>query len=110
MWRGAAPVATITARACMTAGRGRQREGAVRVALDPFDPFIGDPGAEFLRLLLHAHHQLGAHDAFGEAREVLDFGGGGQLPARLRAGQQRAATGSPARCKSRRCIPRNRCR
>lgn len=27
------------------------------------------------------YHQLLAHDALGEAREVLDFGGGGELAA-----------------------------
>src|SRR3546814_1510827 len=39
--------------------------------------------AEAQRLLAKAHHQLGAHDARGEAGEVLDFGGEHQLATRL---------------------------
>ena len=38
-----------------------------------------DLGSEANGLRLHLVHQLLAHDAVGEAREVLDFGGGGEL-------------------------------
>ena len=49
-------------------------------------------GAEAGGLLAEVHHQLGAHDALGEAGEVLDLGGEHQLAAGLVAG---AATARP---------------
>ena len=49
-------------------------------------------GAEAGGLLAEAHHQLGAHDALGEAGEVLDLGGEHELAAGLVAG----ADGSPS--------------
>ena len=50
-------------------------------------------GAEAGGLLPEAHHELGAHDALGEAGEVLDLGGEHQLAAGLVAG---ADDGSPS--------------
>jgi len=41
------------------------------------------------RLRLHLLHEPGALDRLGEARIVLDFGGDGELPARLDALHQR---------------------
>ena len=39
-----------------------------------------------LGLRLHLLHQPGALDGFGEARIVFDFGGDGELAARLQTG------------------------
>ena len=50
-----------------------------------------DLGAEALGLLPEVHHELGAHDAVGEAGEVLDVGRQHQLAARLVAGRRRLA-------------------
>ncbi len=41
-----------------------------------------------LGLLLHLVHQPGPLDGVGEARIIFHFGGDGQLPARLDAGDQ----------------------
>ena len=41
-----------------------------------------------LGLRLHLLHQPRALDGFGEARIVLDFGGDGELPARLDTADQ----------------------
>src|SRR3546814_3542843 len=59
--------------------------GGVRVAdpdaegaggeVDAGDLLGADVSAEAQRLLAKGHHQLGAHDALGEAGEGLDFGG-----------------------------------
>ena len=38
-----------------------------------------DLGAEALGLLAHVVHQLGTTNSLGEAGEVLDIGGGGEL-------------------------------
>ena len=51
---------------------------------------VGDElGAQMLGLCLHLVHQPGALDGVGEARIILDFGGDGELAARLDAGDQR---------------------
>ena len=53
------------------------------------DVVVDDLGAEALGLLLHLGHEVRAHDALGEAGEVLDVGGVHQLAAGLdRAGDQ----------------------
>ena len=77
------------------AGRVDDGEGLVHVAvadgdaldvaveLELGDVVVDDLGAEALGLLLHLHHQVGAHDALGEAGEVLDLGGLHQLAAEL---------------------------
>ena len=69
------------------ARRGFHQETAVVTFFDRLDVLELDPGAEFLRLLLHPAHQFGPHHAFGKSREILHLGGGGELPARLGAGQ-----------------------
>ena len=48
-------------------------------------------GAEPRCLLAHVLHQFGAHDAVGEAGEVLDLGGEHELPAGLVGGGRRLA-------------------
>ena len=50
-----------------------------------------DLGAEAGGLLPEAHHELGAHDALGEAGEVLDLGGEHELATGLVAGRRRLA-------------------
>jgi hypothetical protein len=57
-----------------TEGPGREVDGG--------DGLGEDAGAEALRLVAAALHEVAAHDARGEAREVLHDGGGGELPAR----------------------------
>ena len=54
---------------------------ARQVELD--DVLVEDLGPELLGLLLHLGHELGAHDAFGEAGEVLDLGGVHELTTGL---------------------------
>ena len=63
---------------------GAEGEGALfEVDLDrPLELHLG---AEAPGLLAHAVHQLGAEDPFGEAGEVLDVGGDGELAAGLAA-------------------------
>ena len=60
---------------------GGDTEGAGR-EVDGGDGLGEDVGAEAEGLRAAAFHEVGAHDAVGEAREVLDIGGGGELPAR----------------------------
>jgi hypothetical protein len=78
------------------AGRDDERLGGVRVAahLEPErmlrEVDLGDVAeherrAEPLGLLAEDLHHVRAHDAFGEARVVLDVGGDGELPAGLGA-------------------------
>lgn len=66
-------------------------EGDVEVSFWGFgeglDLGVFDAGAEFFCLGLHFHHEFWAHDAFWEAWEVFDFGGGGELSAGLGAGE-----------------------
>ena len=45
--------------------------------------------AEFFGLRLHAHDEVGAIDAFGEAREIFHRGGGGELAAGLQSLQDK---------------------
>jgi hypothetical protein len=47
-----------------------------------------DLGFKALGVLFHALHQHRAGQAVDVARPVVDFGGGGQLTARLHAGDQ----------------------
>jgi hypothetical protein len=54
---------------------------ARQVELD--DVVVDDLGAELLGLLLHLRHEVGTHDALGEAGEVLDLGGVHELAAGL---------------------------
>ena len=54
--------------------------------VDPGDLLGADVGAEAHGLLAHAHHELGAHDAVGEPREVLDLGRQHELATGLVAG------------------------
>jgi hypothetical protein len=51
--------------------------------LDRGGVVVDDAGAEPLGLRAHLLHEVGAHDALGEAREVLDLGRRGQRAARL---------------------------
>ncbi|MCY1524240.1 hypothetical protein D9M68_591670 [compost metagenome] len=63
--------------------------------VDGVDVVEDDLGLEALGVLLHALHQRRAGQAMGVARPVVDFGGGGQLAARLHAGdQQRLEVGA----------------
>ena len=55
----------------------------VAVEVDADDVVEQDLGAEALGLLLHLDHEVGALDALGEAREVLDLGGLHELTAGL---------------------------
>ena len=50
------------------------------------DVVVNDLGVEALGMLLHALHQRRAGEAFDVARPVVHFGGGGELTARLDAG------------------------
>ncbi|MCY1412397.1 hypothetical protein D9M71_278000 [compost metagenome] len=50
------------------------------------DVVVNDLGVEALRMLLHPFHQRGAGQAFHVARPVVYLGGGGELTARLDAG------------------------
>lgn len=59
---------------------GRELEGSLgEVQLG--DSLADDLCAEALGLLPHGVHELASHYAIGEAGEVLDIGGGGQLAA-----------------------------
>ena len=81
----------------LRAGRQHQRLGEIDIAGIAFDPerapgeidlvdVIGNKlGADMGRLLGHLLHEPGALDHIGEARIVLDVGGGGQLTAGLDA-------------------------
>jgi hypothetical protein len=61
----------------------------VALELELGDVVEDDLGAEALGLLLHLHHEIGAHDALREAGEVLDLGGLHELAAELdRAGDE----------------------
>ena len=62
-------------------GAGGDAEGAGR-EVDGGDGLGEDPGPEAHGLGAAAVHEVGAEDAVGEAREVLDVGGGGELPPR----------------------------
>ena len=86
----------------LRAGADDDRVGRVLLIADPHlerplaevdrgDLLGQELGTETLRLLTELDHQLGAHDAVGEARVVLDLGGQHQLPARLIAGAGRLA-------------------
>lgn len=57
---------------------GRVLEGAV-LEVKVGDSLANDLGAEALGLLAHVVHELATHNSLGEAGEVLDVGGGGQL-------------------------------
>lgn len=63
---------------------GRVLEGTV-LEVKVGDGLANDLGAEALGLLAHVVHELATHDSLGEAREVLDIGGGGQLATGSRA-------------------------
>jgi hypothetical protein len=84
--------------------RGLHEDGAVALLRDTADEIVLDPGSEFFGLLLHSHHQLGAHDAFGKAGKILHFGRGGELAAglftrddkRLQVGSSGIDGGGPA--------------
>ena len=58
-----------------------------------------DPRAETLGLLLQAHHQFVAVNAFREAGIILDHRRRGQQAARLFAGQDQRAQVGPCRIK-----------
>jgi hypothetical protein len=51
--------------------------------LELHDVVVDDLGAELLGLLLHLRHEVGTHDALGEAGEVLHLGGVHELAAGL---------------------------
>ena len=51
--------------------------------VDALDELGAQVRAELLGLLAHIRHQIRAHDALGEAREVLNLGGVHQLAAKL---------------------------
>ena len=63
-----------------------------------------EPRAEFFGLCLHAHDEVGAVDALGEAGEIFHCGGGGELSAGLFAlqheGRERSAPGINGRGES----------
>ena len=73
--------------------------------VDPVDVGGDELGAEPLGLLPELHHELGAHDALGEAGVVLDVGGEHQLAAgslrRLAFDDERREVGA-GRCRPRR--------
>ena len=95
-----APVATITASPrYSTPARPDPERPAGEV--DPVDVDVDDPAAEALGLGPEGGHQLGALDAVGEARVVLDVAGDHQLAARARSRPGRSARGWPARRRSR---------
>ncbi len=60
---------------------GLGHEGPRR-KIDPGDEVAHNLGPHGAGVLLHPHHQVGAHD-MGVTRPVLDFGRDGQLPAGL---------------------------
>jgi len=62
-------------------------ERSVIVLRDRLDASVLDARAEFLRLLLHVHHHLRAHDTLGKAGEILHLRGRRELAAGLRAGK-----------------------
>ena len=73
-------------------GRRGSRPGTGARRSRPSVTFVGDDlGAEPHGLRAHVGHQVGAHDAVGEAREVLDLGGQHELSAGLIAGTRRFA-------------------
>jgi hypothetical protein len=81
-----APVAMISVSRCRfrpespTSVKGRRARSAAAIVS------LHDLRADMLGLGLHLLHQPGALDRFGEAGIILDFGGDGELAARLQAG------------------------
>jgi hypothetical protein len=79
----------MIALARYSVSRTQTRNG--RSKIDPGDLLGEELGAEALGLRSEVHHQLGTHDAVGEAGEVLDLGGQHQLTTRLIARGRRLA-------------------
>ena len=67
------------------AGIAHERERPPR-EIDRVDRVLHQLGADMFGLRLHLLHEPGALDRFCEARIILDFGGDGELAARLDAG------------------------
>ena len=77
-----APVDTMTVSARCSWSRTHTSERPL-AEVDGGDLLGEVLGAEASGLVPHAHHQLRAQDALGEAGEVLDLGGEHELAARL---------------------------
>ena len=85
-----APVETMTASAVNSSSRTQTLNGrSLKSTAVTFS--VRNSAPKRSACSRNLHHQLRAHDAVGEAGEVLDLGGEHQLPAGLIAGARRLA-------------------